>query len=378
MHSTTEFRKGLTSGNTHTVYEYRKLSLLALISRITSEGDREALGEFHNRRTPFRFGKHGALRLAEYLDMLRQNALERFGQNETFDELADGAYCLTIDKFGYLPPGEMGSHRVKQKGPDCRYYFQAFLQHLEKVGASVRRDSVEEEVLAARTLQSHVNRHFHLSWMECRRTVNPLVSRYYWKLNGATLCLWFPIHLKRGARRAWLETHADAPDPSRPGERQRIQELIDRSLQRQYFVDYNEGLQHSVEPARFSEAFLEKVSVEGLAAAVAWEKSESIAAQRPAIRRLGKEKLRQLVVEIFEELSRGTYSESLLARKFGLSKATFSRFAGSQWTERENNGSSIPDLWANTANTLAAHSDYVEAAKEAGVWSSVEKLITEK
>jgi hypothetical protein len=63
-------------------------------------------------------------------------------------------------------------------------------------------------------------------------------------------------------------------------------------------------------------------------------------------------------------LSEGSYEEETLAEMFGLNRATFSRFAGSQW---RSSGKTVPDLWRNLAETLARHSAFVETARQAGV-----------
>jgi len=64
-----------------------------------------------------------------------------------------------------------------------------------------------------------------------------------------------------------------------------------------------------------------------------------------------------------------------LAKKFGLSSATFSRFASIRWSEGENlRFSNVPDLWSNTAGVLAANPDFVEAAGRAGVLAKIRQI----
>ncbi len=74
-------------------------------------------------------------------------------------------------------------------------------------------------------------------------------------------------------------------------------------------------------------------------------------------------------------MSEGDYRDCVLARGFGLSKATFSRFAGSRW--QIHSDGPIPDLWANTAEVLAHHTPFIQAAKDAGVWPRVTKVLRE-
>ena len=83
-------------------------------------------------------------------------------------------------------------------------------------------------------------------------------------------------------------------------------------------------------------------------------------------------KLKRLVLRIFEELCHGEYNDGKVAKDFGLSKATFSRFAGSRWTK---SGSVTPDLWVNTAQVLSAHKDFKKVAVESGVLGKVEATL---
>ena len=70
------------------------------------------------------------------------------------------------------------------------------------------------------------------------------------------------------------------------------------------------------------------------------------------------------------------YEEKRLADAFGISRATFTRFAGSRW--KMDADGRVPDLWANTAQTLAAHAPFMEAAEEAGVWNNVELILANR
>jgi hypothetical protein len=176
-------------------------------------------------------------------------------------------------------------------------------------------------------------------------------------------------------RRRWLQDNVDDPCPSRPGERARVQAVIDRyfGVVRRVPLDADIPAVPPPAPAnrRFEPGMLERSLPYELARVVSEEKAERIAEQRPAIQELGKEKLTCLIMGAFQALSEGRYAEAQLARAFGLSKATFSRFAGSRWTASHR----IPDLWANTAHTLARHDMFVEAAEEAGVWPTVRRVL---
>ena len=86
-----------------------------------------------------------------------------------------------------------------------------------------------------------------------------------------------------------------------------------------------------------------------------------------------------MIRRIFLDLSDDRYNEAELARRFGLSKATVSRFAGSRWLERSRDGDvAVPDLWANTAHVLARYGPFVEAAEQAGVWKRVRAILNQQ
>jgi hypothetical protein len=106
---------------------------------------------------------------------------------------------------------------------------------------------------------------------------------------------------------------------------------------------------------------------------VAEEKVKEAKKLRRSIRQLGPERIRQLVLRIFEEIGTGTYSDKVIAEEFTLSKATFSRFAGSHWFQ---NHSSIPDLWLNTAKILSKNELFREVVEEFGFSKLVSDIVT--
>ena len=83
-------------------------------------------------------------------------------------------------------------------------------------------------------------------------------------------------------------------------------------------------------------------------------------------------RLKKMILQIFNELPNDEYEDTKIASAFGLSKATFSRFAGSKWNE---NDSQIPDLWLNTAQILSKHEIFMELAEKAGIWEKVQHIL---
>ncbi len=368
---------------------YRHLSLVALAQCIVRESDSLALRELHDHRPAFRFGGGNTLRLAEFLGKLAETRMAWDwvgGQQLTLDR----AYDHALAKFTNLPLGPKDASLVgvasprqrNRSGPDCRRYFRAFLTYMSQTAF---RDSgshrLQQERKAAAILQKLVTRHFYLSCLECSRSSNQLVRRYFWQVAGGTICVWLPSHMNGRDARTWLTTNVSDPDARRVGESERVQRIVgERLLLPRLFTQGEfDGGTHIAAGWQSSQprALPEAISIKGLAGAIAEEKAGNVDGLRPSIRALGKSALRALVQRVFDDLASECFELSAVASEFGLSKATLSRFAGTKWSARKGReeASSIPDLWRNTAQTLAGHPEFVEAAKAAGVWPRIESVL---
>lgn len=355
---------------------YERLSLIELAERIV-QSDRQALTELHDARWLFRVRGGSPALLAEFVAMLRETqwARDLAGQDEV---ALDRAYDLTITKYTHLPVNDPGITQQKQSGPDCRNAFRSFLREMAQTADTDRtRNPVQDEIRAAQILQRRVVRNFRFACLDARRGSNPARSRYAWHVDGCAFYVWMPAFIPRSRRRAWLEENVSDVVPSRAGEQRRVQTIIDERLGIASHLSI-EASGDDVAVRRCPEALPgavaeREVNVHGLASVVAEEKAANIDSQRPAVRALGKSRLKQLIQRVFEELSEEAYEEKRIADTFGLSRATFSRFAGSRW--KTGSSGEIPDLWANTAQTLAGHGRFVEAAEEAGVWSDVQRIV---
>ena len=354
---------------------YSHMPLLELARSIASESDRMALRELHENRRLFHYRQEGSLRMATFLLRLKESRPARkwIGANGM---ALDHAYDLTLDKFANLPSDGAEEHAAREThGPDCRYYYRAFYNHVV-ANLPQRKEQgsqIKAEQMAVAKLQHMVVRHFYLSCLESRRRAQNLVRRYFWQKNGAALGLWMPSMLTGSRCRQWLEANVPDYDPKRVGERERVQDIVNRLLPRPRKLPLhtvNGGAESIAAPADSLSSMIEaEISVHGLAQTVAEEKAETIEHQRPAIRALGKERLRELVVAVFEHVVNGEACAKDLTDVFGISQATFSRFAGSRWSR--GRGSVVdrepPDLYRNTARILAHHSGFVEAADRAGL-----------
>jgi hypothetical protein len=312
--------------------------------------------------------------LIAFLDRLHQTswAWQLCGQEPV---ALDRAYDMTLSKFLERPVTRGDDRR---KGPDCRRYYRGFLQAL----SGWRRehptaDPLEEEIAAAGILQRYLVHQFRKSCEEVRRAAKPARSRYTWRLPEGTIVVYIPVSLAGKRRRKWLEDNIDHPDPHRPGERRRVQEVIDARLGTPHHrpLDGYElacATTSSLCGPAVSPSDI-VVTVEGLAKAVADEKSENLRLQRPAIQELGRAGLRRFILQAFRDLRDGCYQEKHLALQFKLSRPTVSRFAGSRWRMRP--GLPPKDLWANVAQVLASNNDFVAVAKGMRIWPQVQQTL---
>ena len=357
---------------------YRNINLLRLAELIAQRSDKAALDEFHNHRSVFYRNSRPAL-LVDFLDAMRQSP----GQNSPDYrclEILDDAYDLTVSKFSNLPlpRRQKSDNGVKAGGPDCRYYFRAFLDYVKKkIPDCQTNQSIQMEIQVAKYLQKFVMRHFHLSCLECARRQQGLSRRYLWKTQGRSIPVWMPSYLSAAQCRDWLQSHIDGE----LDQKEQIQAVVDSHLQRNILLSLDR-LEMDVADRIKDDLFddTEKNSFTGdLATAVAEEKAENIDFQRPAIRNLGTKKIKQLIHKIFDGIAGGDLNAQVLAESFGLSGATFSRFASIRWgRDEKNNISNVPDLWSNTAEVLASSPDFVEVAGRAGVLTKIKQITESK
>jgi len=356
---------------------YPELSLVELADRIVHLDDQGALNEILDCRTLFKFGESPPMLFPEFLEEIRTKpwVLKWIDHNQF---VLDKAYDITVDKFSHIPRESHTSGGKRPKRPDCRHYFKAFLKLTSRwLATNPDVNPVLEEIVAARVLQNLVVRHFRLSCKEALRNSNPLMSRYAWQVNGSVIHVLMPISMPGRDRGKWLKTHVNDPDPKRSGEKQRIQSIINDRLGKNRHVTLTKKITRGVLDRSAGTPLDTNIegerNVHGMAHVVAEEKAECIQNQRPAIRTMGKASLKKLIHHVFEALSTDQYEEKRIAGLFGLSRPTFSRFAGSRW-ENETS-SNPPDLWRNVAQTLAAHGPFIEVAKETGVWRTVHNIV---
>jgi hypothetical protein len=357
--------------------DYTQMPLLDLSMRIVEYADTQALKELHDNRPLFRYKDDDMLLMANYLTKLKHRNIARQWCGGDFMVL-EKAYDHALAKFLNIP-AESGneSDSAETGGPDCRYYYEAFYNYAKnRLEAELPTNVIEEELMVAKMLQRMVMRHFYLSCLECKRQGQDLIRRYGWKINGYVLCIWLPTEMPGRRCQTWLRDNIPDVEPTRPGERDRVQAIVNQLLRKPRIVplyEMNGKIKNfPAKPNHLHSIIEEEISTKGLARVVANEKADNIERQRPAIRHLGVQRLKDMILGVFEGLACGGYEAVSFVGKFGLSKATFSRFAGCKWANNDNGTANfVPDLWRNTAHILASNSCFVQMAQESGVWKRV-------
>ena len=361
-------------------------STLHLIRMIVEESNIAALKVLLETRKLFRLRNGPSLFLPEFLSILRNRIARPLEYDKYKGEIADCTYDLTLAKYFNFPDSKNESDKfcgysIKFTGVDCRNSYRAFLRkmHDKKVELKISSQA-EEEFYAGRILQNLVYNNFYKSKLECIRLASSK-TRYEWRVKGVKFTLSYPSYLSATRLKKWLEKNIEDIDPEKIGEQGRIQSMIDKNFKPGYQIsmeDPNLPTMLSREKDNNGMDWWEGYQfADNLAKAVAKIKVRNIYRLRSGIQKLGKEAVEQLILEIFKDLSEEQYNVSKMALKYGISKSTLSRFAGSRWFENleDNKKIEIPDLWQNTVKILAENRAFMEMVLSTGYAGELKKVL---
>ncbi len=363
--------------------DFRSVSLGVLCEHI-AKGSVAALDEFlTNRRVfPGRAEPPKALLFGPYVELIRQKTLKAGWWQSKGTEFVDRSVELLIARFTNLPSSETAPDSAAPEenqedaevdgcNVDRRVYFKAFLASLTKHS---RENSVagelERERREAFLMQGFLWRQFFYCLQEAGREANQLMNRYAWDFGSGRIIVWFPKSFSGRPRKLWLEEHVGQPDLTKDGELERIQAIIDEHFgrQMQFSIDehFADRLAGSLSPP---DAGLKVEDGGTMRHLIAHEKAAEAKKLPPAIRSLGYDRIVELVITILDNIVSELCSDVEIARRFGLSTATFSRFAGRQrWDKwREDRENPPPHLAVNSARALRKHRDFIETAREMGL-----------
>jgi hypothetical protein len=373
----------------------RTRELADLIYLVGFNHDPDALTEVINHRPVFSFGTLERLLLPDFLRHLLMTQTK--GQASKMSLLWERAHDLTSDKFTVLArPARQGDDGGgdavtklgrSRKGVDCAHYYAALWRLLQDNPAFTEaRGILERENEAAIQFQLSVTRNRYWSYREAHREASLMfVKRFEWCLNGCgKITVLMPKYLKGAECRQWLEKNVPHPNPKAPGEKERIQAIINERLVIPQLVPLDRVMsatQGSVQPK--IDLDKDNKPPPSFVDFLAREKALSAELQRPSIRKLGPTGIDRLVHAISDNLRTREFTDEALANRFGVSKTSFSHFGGSDWSriekgkEKTRKGEEkveqeeetfVPDLFRNAAALLSESEIFREMAEEAGVF----------
>ena len=373
----------------------KKESTISLMRRIVEDSDTLALRIFHDTRTLF-YSKQKWVRLAEFVKALRDSRIRGQGEDKTgiiyMSNVTDEAYDLTLAKFRNIPSKNHQKLTSRDDkfdangftwGVDCRLYFRQLLKNIDNdLSQTPAISEADVEGKVSKLATRFVIRHFYFSMRECKRRDTTSI-RYAWEVGGRIITLFYPSHLSAKQFQKWLEANITDVNPDDPREKSRIQKIIDQKYPCGVTV-LDDDPENSEELGIWDKSWLEikqgNQFSDRLSVHVAAEKSENLEKLRPAIKIIGKKAVYNLVNRIFTDIADEQYNLSEVARNFNLSKATLSRFAGSDWRKDKDmdqiSEADIPDLWINTARVLAENTALMETVKNTGFADVIDYILT--
>jgi len=256
-------------------------------------------------------------------------------------------------------------------GPFCNKQYSALAKKLKRYKKDSRvKSQLELEVEAESLLKRMLIMHIKYSWLEVCRKTNKLYNRYRWVLPEGIIELMKPIGISGSRFKKWLKGHIIGPNPNEKGEKFRIQREIDNWFGHSSEENFD-NISYMLNSEK-EEDFDLKMYPQDFSSLVANEKAENINQLRPSIQLLGSNKVRNLVLSILENIIYNDCNDNNIASRFGLSKATFSRFAGRDW--RKNNNGDVPDLWRNIAQIVTNDPVFIEIAVSLGINSVIKEI----
>jgi len=361
-------------------YKYKHLSTLELINNIALHSDNISLNQIlSTRKLLVLDGKRWLL--PEYLWQLKERSFYPFiyvDKNEkNVDEKIDLTYDRTLQKFSILKPPIIAS---ENEGPYCDNQYRELYKKINELkieGEIYNELDCEREI--EKILQNMVVRHLKYSWLEACRQTNHFYHRYRWELPTETMELRKPRWKKGNEFRRWLEINVRDGNNEKSLERKQVQKQIyDRfGHPTDMSIDVDNDIKHKLSVFVDPIEIMEKEDMGNrFYESIENEKANNIQHLRPSIRKLGKQKVKELVHNILNNFINDDYNDITIANEFGLSKATYSRFAGKDW--RKEKVIEVPDLWRNIAHVVTSDPIFLEVAIELGVRDVIDIVLVAK
>ena len=348
---------------------YSVLPTIELIERISVHEDNNALNNFLSTRKLLIIDGKRVL-LPEFLLKLKERKFFPYqkisNQENKLKEKLDLTYDRTLQKFSILK-----NQSAKIEGPYCNNQYNELYKQLNNyliINETISQ--LELELKVEHLFKAMVIRHINYSWLEICRITNRLYKRYRWELETGTIELKKPLGIGGRDFTRWLEKHIDSPNPTVGNEKYKIQKEIDDWFGHSSFIDFesiantkqseNEFLEHE----RYPEDFPSLIAI---------EKSKNIDKLRPSIKALGEIKVKEFVKKVLESILYNENNDVSIAKEFGISKATYSRFAGRDW--KSNNNGEVPDLWGNIAKIVTSNPILIEKSISMGIKPVIDTIL---
>lgn len=341
----------------------KKMTIVDLVALIVEDADRAALDELLNRSICTINGER--LNVVSYLLFLKDSRKpEQYESVMTIEE----AYNLALSKFCSFPKSDNNSI-------DCRRYYQVYLRYT--LPLIFGKNIIDQEIIAARTLKNFLSRQFRWSLCDAARKGQGFSRPYLWNI-GAGYRLHMPSVMTGRQCKKWLQENIGRPDTQNSYEQQRIQQIIDErlfvpsviSLGTDCFDDFT--AKTATPLGQLIEAETES---KPLSVCIAEEKADNLDSIRNSIARIGRDKVRKLVIAIFDAVIIDNYKPSVLGAMFGVNPAAMTRFASLKFDT--NNGNNLPQLWRNVARYVVNLPQYSKILYETGLYDKLSSMALE-
>lgn len=347
---------------------YDSKSILELCRSIVDKSDPKEIDYLIRKRKILNQETGNAMTVLEYIQYLslKDRAEDRDYVNEYIE--------YTYHKLTHIPDNNLKCKNGSIKRQiDCTKFYKRYLDYVTNklIKGSHKQSVIKQIALCENAFLYFVKTEYKRSKSDVQYKFSEY-SRYNWKVNGEMIRnLYMPRIIRGRDRTLWLKANIPQPDPRNPGERERVQQIINATpfhtflhyVKEEKFSSNETDDTHSL-----SKTFLAILRDKGIVEALAREKTHPVILkkQRTSIRNLKEAKLREMIYDIFHMLETKHHCANAIAEKYDLSVATFSRFASTRWNKEPSDSENLPDLWNNLSELLSHDEEFMTVAREYG------------
>ena len=344
------------------------LSTYELLCLIVDNFDRDALNHLMQfRRIIYHDGIW--IRIPEYILNLCQKRILYDPNRVRYED--DEEFKLRVNdltRARFLEFAKEGS-----RGEGCITQYAYILDQIKNADFPENCIRMDKEI--AGKIKNSIFYHFNKCVKEAERHITQFQTRYEWQREGKTIMLLYrPTTIDVRHITRWLNESFPDIDPSDPNIKDTVQEALDKYFGSGFFTSLDEEYDNGYpifEPPVDPDEYNDSPEYHEIIRRIVQRKDIEFDELRPGIQNLGRDRMKELVAQILEGIAEGTFEQNKTANKFGVSKPTMSRFAGSNWDIDKNN---VPDLWRNAMRVILTQPEFLEAAAETGLYEVIKKL----